>query len=153
MPEIFDVVQSEGINLANNIRINMGRAGMNATNKTGNSLRPETKKEGTKVTMQLFGRPFFMTVQTGRRPTPGKKPSREMIDNLKEWINARGMDESAVWAIATNIQKKGTQLWRDGGRTDIVDPAIDTFVNDVAQAVLQSEADNFVLKLRQMKWQ
>lgn len=152
MPEIFDVVQSEGINLANNIRINMGRAGMNATNKTGNSLRSETKQQGTKVTMQLFGRPFFMTVQTGRRPTPGKKPSREMIDNLKEWINARGKDESAVWAIATNIQNKGTQLWRDGGRTDIVDPAIDTFVNDVAQAVLEAEADNFVLKLRQMKW-
>ena len=152
MPEIYNVIQGQGIELMNNIRLNMGRAGMNATNKTSHSLRIELKQEGTKFKMQLFGRPFFMTVQTGRRPTPDKKPSREMISNIAEWMEARGMDERQVWAVATNIQKKGTQLWRDGGRTDIVDPAIDEFVNGVSQALLEAEADNFVLKLRQMKW-
>lgn len=152
MPEIYNVIQGQGIELMNNIRLNMGRAGMNATNKTSHSLRIELKQEGTKFKMQLLGRPFFMTVQTGRRPTPDKKPSREMISNIAEWMEARGMDEREVWAVATNIQKKGTQLWRDGGRTDIVDPAIDEFVNGVSQALLEAEADNFVLKLRQMKW-
>ena len=152
MPEIYNVIQGQGIELMNNIRLNMGRAGMNATNKTSHSLRIELKQEGTKFKMQLLGRPFFMTVQTGRRPTPDKKPSREMISNMAEWMEARGMDERQVWAVATNIQKKGTQLWRDGGRTDIVDPAIDEFVNGVSQALLEAEADNFVLKLRQMKW-
>lgn len=152
MPEIYNVIQGQGIELMNNIRLNMGRAGMNATNKTSHSLRIELKQEGTKFKMQLLGRPFFMTVQTGRRPTPDKKPSREMISNIAEWMEARGMDERQVWAVATNIQKKGTQLWRDGGRTDIVDPAIDEFVNGVSQALLEAEADNFVLKLRQMKW-
>ena len=152
MPEIYNVIQGQGIELMNDIRLNMGRAGMNATNKTSHSLRIELKQEGTKFKMQLLGRPFFMTVQTGRRPTPDKKPSREMISNIAEWMEARGMDERQVWAVATNIQKKGTQLWRDGGRTDIVDPAIDEFVNGVSQALLEAEADNFVLKLRQMKW-
>jgi post-segregation antitoxin (ccd killing protein) len=152
MPEIFDVVNTQGLKLVSGIQNNIAAAGQNATGKTAQSLRIETKQEGTKVTMQLFGRPFFMTVQTGRRPTPDKKPSREMIDNIKEWVNARGISESAVWAIATNIQKKGTQLWREGGREDIVDPAVDNFVNDVAQEFLKAEADNFVLKLRQMKW-
>lgn len=152
MPEIYNVIQGQGIELMNNIRLNMGRAGMNATNKTSHSLRIELKQEGTKFKMQLLGRSFFMTVQTGRRPTPDKKPSREMISNIAEWMEARGMDERQVWAVATNIQKKGTQLWRDGGRTDIVDPAIDEFVNGVSQALLEAEADNFVLKLRQMKW-
>lgn len=152
MPEIFEVIQDKGIDLINNIRVNLGSTGTNATVKTSQSLRIELKQEGTKYSLTLFGRPFFMTIQTGRRPTPDKKPSREMIDNLREWVNARGMDESAVWAIATNINKRGTKLWRDGGRTDIVDPAVDTFVNDVGQAFLEAEADNFQLKVRQMKW-
>lgn len=152
MPEIFEVIQDKGIDLINNIRVNLGSTGTNATVKTSQSLRIELKQEGTKYSLTLFGRPFFMTVQTGRRPTPDKKPSREMIDNLKEWVNARGLDESAVWAIATNINKKGTKLWRDGGRTDIVDPAVDTFVNDVGQAFLEAEADNYILKVRAMKW-
>lgn len=152
MPEIFDVIQSEGIELINSIRANLGSSGTNATLKTSQSLRIEIKQEGTKYKMQLFGRPFFMTVQTGRRPTPDKKPSREMIDNLKEWVNARGLDESAVWAIATNINKRGTELWRLGGRDDITTPAVDEFANNVGQNLLESEAENFQLKIRGMEW-
>lgn len=152
MPEIFNVIQNQGIELINNIRLNMGRAGMNATNKTSHSLRIEVNQQGSKINLKLFGRPFFMTVQTGRRPTPDKKPSRDMINNIREWVDARGIDEEAVWAIATNIQKKGTQLWREGGREDIVDPAIDEFINSVSQAALEAEADNFVLKVRQLTW-
>lgn len=153
MPEIFNVIQNQAIELVNNIRLNLGRAGMFVTNKTQHSLRQEVKQEGTKYTVQVFGRPFFMTVQTGRRPTPDKKPSREMVDNIREWMDARGMDESAAWAVATNINKKGTRLWREGGRTDIVDPAVDTFVNDVGQAFLEAEAENFSIRVRTMKWQ
>jgi hypothetical protein len=152
MPEIFNVIQSEGIDLANNVRINLGRTGTSATNKTSQSLRIQLRQEGTKFKLQLFGRPFFMTVETGRRPTPDKKPSREMISNIREWVNARGVSEEAVWAIATNIQKKGTELWREGGREDIVEPAVDEFVNNVGQNLLEAEADNFVLKVRELEW-
>lgn len=152
MPEIFEVIQSEGIGLINDIRVNLGRTGTNATVATSQSLRIELKQEGSKTKMQLLGRKFFMTVQTGRRPTPGKKPSREMIDNLKEWVNARGLDESAVWAIATKIQQRGTRLWFEGGRTDIVDPAVEDFVDNVSENVLESEADNFVFKMKALKW-
>lgn len=152
MPQIIDIVNNNGIGLANDIRANMGAAGMNATLKTANSLRIETKQEGTKVKMTLYGRPFFNTVRTGRRPTPDKKPSRDMIANIAEWVSARGLPESAVWAIATKIQQSGTQLWREGGREDIVEPAIDDFVNNVAQDLLDAKADELVLKIREMKW-
>lgn len=152
MPEIFNVIQSEGIELVNNTRANLGASGQNATNKTSQSLRIQINQEGSKYRMLLFGRPFFMTVQTGRRPTPDKKPSREMIDNIKEWINSRGIDESAAWAIATNINKKGTKLWRQGGRTDILDPAVDEFVNSISENLLEAEADNFQLKIRALEW-
>lgn len=152
MPELFNVVQSEGIDLINDVRINLGRTGTNATNKTSQSLRVQINQEGSKIKMQLYGRPFFMTVQTGRKPTPDKKPSREMVDNIREWMDARGMDETKAWAVATNINKKGTKLWRQGGREDILDPAVDQFVNDVSQELLDAEAENFQLKIRGMEW-
>ncbi len=150
--DIIKLLNDEGIQLMNDIRANMGSAGMNATNQTSHSLRIEVKQQGTKFKMQLLGRPYFMTVQTGRRPTPNKKPSREMIANITRWVEARGIDLEAVWAIATKIQKKGTRLWQEGGRTDIVDPAVDDLINNVSLALADAGSDDLVLKIRQMKW-
>lgn len=152
MPEIFKIIQSDGIELTNNIRINLGRTGTTATNETQHSLRIEIKQEGTKYKMQMLGRPFFMSVETGRRPTPEKKPSRQMIDRLKSWCDARGIDESAAWAIATKINKQGTELWRKGGRNDRVTPAINEFQSDVSTHLLDAAADEFVVKIRELQW-
>lgn len=153
MPQIFDIVQNNGIQWTNDVRANMGAAGINATLKTANSLRIEVREEGTKIKMTAFGASYFtIPTQTGRRPTPDKKPSRDMIANIAEWVGARGLPESAVWAIAVGIQKKGTALWRDGGRTDIIEPATDDLVNNVAQELLDAKADDLILKIREMKW-
>src|SRR6188768_1404812 len=112
MPETIEIVNTNGITLVNDIRANLGSTGTNATLKTSQSLRFETTQEGPKTRFKLFGRPFFNTVSTGRKPTPTQKPSREFIENLKPWAEARGIDEGAVWAIATKINKLGTNLWR-----------------------------------------
>ena len=152
MRQTIDIVNSNGIQLTNDIRANMGATGMNVTLKTANSLRIETVQQGTKVRMTLYGRPYFNTIRTGRKPTPDKKPSREMISNLSEWVQGRGLDLKAVWAIATSIQKKGTKLWQEGGREDIVEPAIDDFVNNVAQDLLDAKSEELILKIREMKW-
>jgi hypothetical protein len=152
MPEIIDIVNSEGIDLVNDIRANLGRTGTNATLRTSQSLRVEVKTEGTKVKMQMFGRPFFNTVNTGRKPTPGKKPSREMIENLSIWADARGIELSAVWAIANKIQASGTKLWQQGGREDIVPPAVDQFMSNVSTAILDNAATEFQIKIREMEW-
>src|SRR5688500_1697363 len=147
MPELIDVVQNQGIHLLNNIRVNLGSTGTNATMRTSQSLRLEVSQSGDIIKMLLYGREFFTSVRAGRRPTPGKKPSREFIENLRPWADARGIPQSAVWAIATSINKKGTNLWLAGGRDDIIEPAVDEFVNNVSQAALDTEADNFQLKL------
>jgi len=57
-----------------------------------------------------------------------------------------------VWAIATNIQKKGTKLWQEGGRTDIIEPATDDLINNTAQDLLDAKAEEMILKIREMKW-
>ncbi len=152
MLPIEQLLAENGLQLVRDIQFNMSSAGQNATNETAQSLTIEVKKEGTKVKLTLSARPFFMTVQTGRRPTPDKKPSRKMIDNITRWVNARGMDEAAVWAIATTIQKKGTKLWQDGGRTDIVDPAVTDFINNTGEAILENEAENFKIKIQELQW-
>lgn len=152
MPTVEKILTDRTIGLISDIRENMTMASQNATGQTAQSLRFEIKQEENKYIMTLYGRAFFMTVQTGRKPTPDKKPSREMIERITDWVQARGMDSSAVWAIATNIQKKGTKLWQSGGREDIVDPAVDDFINNVSQDLLKSGSDDFVLAIKEMKW-
>src|SRR5690606_13310476 len=105
--ELFDALRVRTIDMVNDIRANLGATGTNATGRTSQSLRFEITQNGGKMNMRLYGRPFFMTVQTGRRPTPEKKPSREMIDNLRVWMEARGMDASKVWGLATKINQRG----------------------------------------------
>lgn len=148
--ELFDSLRVRTIDLVNDIRANLGATGTNATGRTSQSLRFEITQNGGKMNMRLYGRPFFMTVQTGRRPTPEKKPSREMIDNLRVWMESRGMNSSKVWGLATKINQRGTRLWLEGGREDIVDPAVDEFVNGISMDALAAEQENFILKTR--KW-
>jgi hypothetical protein len=146
------IVERETIDLINNIRINLGRTGTNATLETSQSLRSEITKEGAITRMKLFGRPYFFTVEAGRKPTPGKKPSRLMIERITEWTQARGISEEAVWAIAVKIQEKGTKLWQDGGRDDIVPPAVDEFINNVSLGLLDERASEFQIKIRGFEW-
>lgn len=146
------IVERETIDLINNIRINLGRTGTNATLETSQSLRSEITKEGAITRMKLFGRPYFFTVETGRKPTPGKKPSRLMIERITEWTQARGISEEAVWAIAVKIQEKGTKLWQNGGRDDIVPPAVDEFINNVSLGLLDERASEFQIKIRGFEW-
>ena len=150
--KIADLLNQEGIQLINDIRANMGAAGQNVTNETSHSLRFEIKQDGTKTKFLLHGRPYFMTVQTGRRPTPGKKPSREMIDRITAWVEGRGMDLEAVWAIATKIQEKGTKLWQTGGRKDIVDPAVESFQKSIEEQLLKMGEDDLITKINELKW-
>lgn len=150
MPELIEIVNQQGIELVNNIRANLGSTGTNATGRTSQSLRFEISTEGAKTRLKLFGRPFFNTVSTGRKPTPGRKPSREFIENLKPWAEARGIDEGAVWAIATKINNLGTNLFRAGGRTDIVEPAVEKFIYDVSSQWLDEKMDQIILKAREI---
>jgi hypothetical protein len=149
MPEIFEMINNRSVDLINDIRANLGATGTNATGKTSQSLRFELKQEGTKYKMQLFGRPFFMTVQTGRGPTKPGAPQSDptLFEGIKEWIEAKGIAANP-WAVTKSIHEKGTRLWRQGGREDIVQPAVDAFINGLSQDLLDAEADNFVLKIK-----
>lgn len=122
---------------------------MNVTNETSHSLHIQIQQTATGYHFTLLGRPYFMTVQTGRRPTPGVKPSREMIDNMTAWVQGRNMDVNP-WAMAVSIQEKGTKLWQEGGRTDIVDPAVEDFFEDVSKHILDALGDEVIFRFKEI---
>ena len=85
-----------------------------------------------------------MTVETGRRPTPTYKPSRNFVASIQAWMTARGM-QGPAYAIAQAIHKKGTELYRSGGRTDIVSNVINQSLYDqIANAVLKKFINQYV---------
>lgn len=133
--------------LRERIIANIDNAGEKATGATQQSLRVDI----TDLTGTLYGRAYFATVETGRRP--GKMPP---VQTIKEWIEAKGLHvepmeykrnpserwqpkytplERAVnrlsWAIAYRIGREGSALYREGGRTDIYTRPIEETVNRI----------------------
>lgn len=153
---IAEILRDNGIDAINEIRANLGRTGTNASLKTSQSLAYEVVQNGTRWRLIITGRPFFMTVETGRKPTPGKKPSREMITNIAAWLNARGLGDISPWAVAMTIQRKGTELWLKGGRKDIVSNVLnDQFYTKIGDDILanygQIYLDRILADLKNLK--
>lgn len=107
-------------------------AKVDATTKTKRSIRYES--DDSKLT--LFGREFIDLLNKGRGPTT-KGPSREMIENLTEYAQARGMDkpESAAWAMAKILNAKGDKAFRKGGR-DVYESELQKVIDRIEAAVV-----------------
>lgn len=128
--EIISILNQYGNSTIDLIKQNLSSTGTSATGKTAQSLRFEVSNEGTKATFKVIGKPYFMVVETGRKPTPQYKPSRQFVKSIKEWIQAKGGNDKFAYGIALSIHKKGTKLWQDGGRTDIVSNVINQNLTD-----------------------
>lgn len=108
-------------------------AGQVASGRTAKSLRVEVSEEEGK----LYGRRFFQGLETGRKG--GKVPKRFYLI-IRQWMKDKGIQAppipyktnrphkytpeergalSMAAAIANTIRRKGTKLYRDGGRNDI----------------------------------
>lgn len=115
--------------IANNIIMQ----GANASGKTIASMKVTTTPDGGMLT----GRNYFGTLETGRR---GGKIPRNFANIIYEWMQAKGVhamgggekaDRSMSWAIAKTIQKKGTVLYREGGRDTIYSKEITKTIENV----------------------
>lgn len=148
--ELVKLLNDTANSLISEIKDNMAKAGQNATGKTAQSLRFVIKDTGAVLSLQVLGREFFAALETGRKATPDKKPSRAMIDNISEWVKAKGKPESATWAIAMSIQKKGTKLFQQGGRTDIYSNVVKdpSFIEDLSQEILSLYAKEYAKQIK-----
>lgn len=144
--EMIKILNHEAQGLVDQIRENLASSGTNASKDTSDSVEYETSNKGhARYKIMILGRPYFMTVETGRKPTPDKKPSKEMITNLAKWLRSRGKSESLKWAIGMAINKSGTKLFQKGGRKDIVSNVIsDSAMDQLAQRLLEDFGDQFL---------
>lgn len=93
----------------------------------------------------IGGRKYFMTVETGRRPTPQfTKPSSEFVKAIREWMAAKGL-QGPAYGIAKAIHQKGTKLHQAGGRKDIVSNAINqSLIDSISNDVLSQFATEYL---------
>jgi len=149
--EIISILNGYGASTVEKIRQNLSSTGTNATGKSSQSLRYEVTNEGTKATLKVIGKPYFAVVETGRKPTPEKKPSFDFVANIREWLSAKGMETKPAYAIALSINKKGTKLFRDGGRSDIFSNVIDQNLTDkISLDLLNKFAQQFMANVVKM---
>lgn len=142
---LIQILSQYGNSTVAQIRQNLSATVTSATGKTSQSLRYEVKDEGFTQSLTILGRPYFMAVETGRRPTPQyDKPSKAFVASIKEWADTKGLGKFA-YAIAKNIHKEGTQLYRDGGRTDIVSNVVNQSLYDkIAADVLAKFSEEYI---------
>ena len=125
MTTITDILQAFGNESVTIIRSNMQRAGQNATGETSASLMSEMVKPNR---LQVSGARHIWVLEKGRAPYKGGQPAG-LASKLETWMRAKGVQpranqtiEQASKSLAYLINKYGTKLYRDGGRTDIITP-------------------------------
>lgn len=126
MSDIATILKDWGNETVGIIHTNMRRAGKNATGQT----RREIKSESTDTRVTVTGPSHVFTLETGRGPY-NDGPESNLKGKIAEWMRAKPVTpkngqtiEQAAKSIAWFINKFGTQLYRNGGRKDIITPAI-----------------------------
>lgn len=128
------------------IKQNLAATGTDATGTTSKSLRYEVKQEGSKIILKVIGKPYFMVVETGRKPTPQyTKPSIQFVANIKKWLAVRNASEFSAYGIALSIHKRGTKLWQQGGRKDIVSNVVNEGLSQqIAKELLTKFSQEYI---------
>jgi hypothetical protein len=140
--EILSILSSYGQSTTDQIK----QAIPKKTGKTAASVRFQVEDNGTTATLRLTARPFFLTVQTGRKPTPQyTKPSKEFVQAIREWLQASGSDQGPAYAIAKSIHQKGTKLWQQGGNTIISDIVNESLTQKISTDVLKEFARYYLV--------
>ena len=144
MGAITDILTRFGLDTVGEIQSNLSSTGTNASGETSQSLRSEME---TDFLLRVTGRAFFNTVETGRKP--GDMPP---VSKIMKWLESGKVDfsgkiESVAYAISRKIGMEGSKLFRDGGRTDIITPAIsdqkiEKLTTDIADASLNIVVKN-----------
>lgn len=140
MGAIQDIFKKWGNDTVGIIQGNMARTGTNASGETSREIK--SSNSDTRVTVD--GPAWVFVVETGRGPG-GMPPTGK----LASWIDAKPVItdnvQNASFAMSKVIAERGTKLFREGGRDDIITPAIsdervDQLTSDIADAILNETA-------------
>lgn len=135
--EIRQILREELEALRDRIAKNMEGADLIVSGRTRDSMQVEVNGNGGVLT----GRRAFATLETGSRPW-SKQPKRVpkfFADIIGEWIDQRGLDLNK-WAVAHTIIRKGSKLYREGGRADIYSPELQPTIDRIGERILDQYA-------------
>ena len=120
------------------IQENLDSTGTTASGKTKESLEYELTDTGVRI----LGRQYFQGVELGR--PAGKVPYR-FQDIIRQWMKDKGIESqfgekewqkrNAAYLIAQKIKESGTQLYRQGGRSDIFSNVINEEVENLTEKI------------------
>lgn len=155
--DVAKILSNYGTSTVQKIQQNLAASGSNASGTTSRSLKFTVERQATKDILKITGRPFFMAVETGRKPTSGvlsfsgqSSGTLSLVDQIQLWLQSKGMDVGAAYAIANSIHKKGTKLYQKGGRKDIVSNVInESLFAQIEQDILKQFAGAYLLAIKQ----
>lgn len=130
--KVMELVASELEALKQRIIENHRNAGQVASGRTIASLKVEITEDGG----VLWGRSAFGTLETGRK---GGKVPAGFWKIIRQWMDDKGIQVekpgSFAYLVARKIAKEGTQLFRNGGRSDIYSPEVKDTVERVSDGI------------------
>lgn len=130
--KVMELVASELEALKQRIIENHRSAGQVASGRTIASLKVEITEDGG----VLWGRSAFGTLETGRK---GGKVPAGFWKIIRQWMDDKGIQvekpDSFAYLVARKIAREGTQLFRNGGRSDIYSPEVKDTVERVSDGI------------------
>lgn len=130
--KVMELVSSELEALKQRIIENHRSAGQVASGRTIASLKVEITEDGG----VLWGRSAFGTLETGRK---GGKVPAGFWKIIRQWMDDKGIQvekpDSFAYLVARKIAREGTQLFRNGGRSDIYSPEVKDTVERVSDGI------------------
>lgn len=137
--DLYQTIQRTLQDAVDDIKRRSTQAGQVATGRTLRALEVRMKAEGQEIIGQIWGRPFTGALETGSRPASKashnpKLTQKVMAVNLAQWMRVRGLSsdltdkqlKQAAEHLAWYIRRYGSKLYREGGRRDIITPAIES---------------------------
>lgn len=110
-------------------------AGQRASGKTAKSLNVEVN--GTHG--ELLGASYIGVLDKGRKP--GRVPFN-MQEIILKWAQAKGLHfatpaqaRSFAYFVSKRIREEGTELYRKGGRTDILQDPVERFTERLSKRI------------------
>lgn len=136
MAEVEDIMRRTLEDCVYDIRRRHVEAGQRVTGRTMDALEARVRREGTTIIGEIWGLPYTGAWETGSRPARRRgsdEERRAMIRHLREWADIRGltagMTDSQAQHLASYlawyIKRYGSRLYREGGRRDIITPAVE----------------------------
>lgn len=136
MADVLDsktIVTEELHALRDRIIANIDAQRASASGTTARSLRVDMPSN----IGRLYGRPYFGVLETGRRAAP---LPRGFLAVLAQWAADKGLafadNPKAIRSIYWSIARRGTKLFRTGGRTNIYSTEIPQTIETIKQRML-----------------